>query len=155
MAEIRVADVMTTDVLAFPETTAVRDAAKAMAERGVDGAPVVDADGRVVGLLSTGDLIVQDAELHLPTVVAIFGTVLELPWERRRFDEEIHKALGGTVAEVMAKNPVTVSPDATVTEAATRMHDHNVSRLPVVDADGRLVGIIARGDILRTLVRRA
>ncbi len=44
---------------------------------------------------------------------------------------------------------------ATVTEAATRMHDHNVSRLPVVDADGRLVGIIARGDILRTLVRRA
>ncbi len=63
------------------------------------------------------------------------------------------KALGATVGEVMTAEPVTVDIVATVEDAATAMHDHEISRLPVVDGDGHLVGLIARGDIVRAIVQ--
>lgn len=148
----RVGDHMTTDVLSLRPEMAVREAAEALVARGVDGAPVVDAGGKVVGLLTSTDLIVQASELHLPTVVAIFGVAFELPRSARAFDKEVHKALGNLVGDVMSAEPRTCSPDDSVQAAATAMHDHDVSRLPVVDGDGRLVGIIARGDVLKAIV---
>jgi CBS domain-containing protein len=147
-----VRDVMTTDVLSFRPDQSVREAAAALAARHVDGAPVVDASGAVVGMLSTGDLIVQDSQLHLPTTIAIFGALIELPWERRRFDDEVHKALASTVEELMERDPVTIAPDVEVQEAASVMHTRDVSRLPVVQ-DGTLVGIIARADVLRAFAQ--
>ncbi|MGE0880828.1 MAG: CBS domain-containing protein [Acidimicrobiia bacterium] len=145
-----VRDVMTTDVLTFRADQSVADAVQHLVDRGVDGAPVIDGAGVVVGVLSSDDLIVQQSQLHLPTIVSIFGATLELPGSARKFDIEIHKALGNTVGEVMSKDPVTCSPDDSVSEAATIMHRNRVSRLPVVEA-GRLVGIIGRGDVLRVI----
>jgi CBS domain-containing protein len=113
---------------------------------------VVDGEGRVVGIISTGDLIVQETELHLPTVISLFGATLELPSSKRHFEEDLRRALGATVADVMTADPVTTGPDATVEEAATTMHAESVSRLPVV-TDGALVGIISRVDILRAMIR--
>jgi CBS domain-containing protein len=78
--------------------------------------------------------------------------VISLPSARREFEEELHKQVGMTVGEVMEDEPVTIDADAVVEDAATLMHDRDVSRLPVIDADRRLVGIIARGDILRYMV---
>ena len=146
-----VSTVMTTDVLAFGPDDNVGDAMRTMVERGIDGAPVVDADGTVVGVLSTGDLIVQESRLHFPTVISLLGATLELPSAQRHFDDDLRRALGSTVGEVMHRDPVTVGGDDTVEEAATLMHDHDVSRLPVV-GDGRLVGIVARVDILRAIL---
>lgn len=143
---------MTTDVLCVAADDAVPDAVRALVDRGVDGAPVVDGDGRLVGMLSATDVMVQDATLHLPTVIALFGATVELPGQAARYDRDLRRALASTVDELMARDPVTITADATVSEAATRMHDRDVSRLPVVDGDGRVVGIIARGDVLRSLV---
>ncbi len=150
--DTKVGDVMTTDVLSFAPSDNVQTAMRAMVERGVDGAPVLDVDDRVVGVLSTGDLIVQESRLHLPTVISLFGAYLELPSSARHFDHDIEKALGAEVAEVMHDKPVTVTPDRTLQDAATAMHEHEVSRLPVVDGDGRLVGIVGRSDILRVII---
>jgi CBS domain-containing protein len=149
---VPVRDVMTTDVVTFSPDDTVRDAMRVLVDRGVDAGPVIDADRRVVGMLSTGDLIVQDAQLHVPTVISLFGAYLELPSQHRHFEEDISKALGATVAEVMADEIVTCSPDDTIERAATLMHEEDLSRLPVVDGDGRLVGLIARGDIVRAIV---
>ena len=80
-----VRDVMTTDVLAFAPTDEVKTAMAALVERGVDAAPVVE-DGQVVGLLSTGDLIVAAGEVHVPNVLSLLGASIELPGERKRFD---------------------------------------------------------------------
>ena len=91
-------------------------------------------------------------ELHAPTAIAILGTVISLPKARREFEEELHKQIGLTVGEVMGEEPITIHADAAVEDAATLMHDEDVSRLPVVDDEGRLVGVIARGDILRYMV---
>lgn len=149
--EIPVSQVMTTEVVTFAPDEPAYDAMKTMVEAGVDGAPVVEDDGTVVGMLSTGDLIVQESRLHFPTVLSIFGATIELPGEKRQFEEDLRKSLGGTVAEVMQPDPITIGADDTVEEAATLLHEHDISRLPVV-GDAGLVGIIARVDILRAII---
>jgi CBS domain-containing protein len=150
---IPVREVMTTDVATFSPETTVESAARLLSERRLGGAPVVDADGRVLGLLEDDDLIVQDAKLHFPTVITVLGAYIELPSSQRHFEEDLRKAVGATVADVMdAKAPV-CSEDDTLEQVATVMHDRNLSRLPVVRG-GKLVGIISRGDIVRALVQR-
>src|SRR4029453_14418573 len=121
-----VAQYMTTDVLSFSPGDTVQDAMQAMVDRGVDGAPVVDTAGAVVGMLTTGDLIVQESQLHFPTVLSFLGATLERPSAKRHFDEDIRRALGATVGEVMTKEPRTIKEDDTLEAAATVMHDHNV-----------------------------
>jgi CBS domain-containing protein len=150
--DVPVADVMNTDVVAFAPDEPVLAAAERMIETDVDAGPVVDAAGKVVGMLSTTDLIVRESRMHIPTVISILGATIELPSQKRKFDEEVEKALGGTVGEVMGDAPRTIRPEDTVETAATLMHEHDVSRLAVVDERGTLVGIIARGDILRAIV---
>lgn len=147
-----VSEVMTTDVLTFAPEDNVADAMQILVDRGIDGAPVVDGDGTVVGMLSTADLIVQESRLHFPTVISLLGATLELPSSKRHFDDDLRRVLGSTVREVMQADPITVGVDDTVEEAATLLHDHDVSRLPVVGDDG-LVGIVARVDILRGIMR--
>lgn len=147
-----VSSIMTTEVLTFTPELAIKDAMEQLVAREVDGAPVVDADGKVVGMLSTGDLIVQDARLHGPTVISLLGAYIELPSWRKESDEDWEKATSLTVEHSMDDEPVVVRSDDTVETAATAMHDHDISRVPVVAADGTLVGIVARGDILRCLV---
>lgn len=146
-----VAEVMTTDVVSFGPDDNVQDAIARLIERNVDAAPVVDDDGRVIGMLSTGDIIVQETQLHFPTVITLFGAYLELPSQQRHFEADLQKALGSSVREVMTAHPVSIGPDETIERAATLMHEKEVSRLPVVESD-RLVGIISRGDIVRALV---
>lgn len=146
-----VRQMMATEVVTFAPTDNVQDAMQTMLATGIDGAPVVDAEGTVVGLITTGDLIVQESQLHFPTVISFLGASLELPSAKKAFDEDIRKALGASVGEVMSPDPVTIGPDDTLERAATLMHDEDVSRLPVVDG-GRLVGIIGRTDILRAII---
>jgi CBS domain-containing protein len=148
-----VREVMTTDVLSFKLEDKVQAAAEAMSKRSIGGAPVVDAEGKVAGMLNDDDLIVSDVRLHMPTVISVLGAYLELPSSAHRFDEEVRKAVGSTVGEVMTKNPETCTEDATVEEVATVLHEHNLSRLPVV-RDGKLVGIVARGDIRKEIVKK-
>ena len=140
-----VRDAMTTDVLTFGPDDTVEAAMRA---------PVLDG-GQVVGLLSTGDLIVAEGQVHVPTVFSLLGASIELPGERKRFEEDLRRALGGTVADVMTRDPHTVGPDATLEEAATLLHTHDISRLPVVDDAGTLQGILARGDIIRAMIAQA
>jgi len=143
---------MTADVIAFGPNDNVDESMRKMVDVGVDGAPVVDTDGKVVGVLTTGDLIVRESKVHFPTVISVLGATLEWPGEKKHFDEDLERALGADVREVMTAEPVTIRVDQTVEDAATLMHDHDVSRLPVVDADGKLAGIIGRTDVLRVLV---
>ena len=147
-----IADHMTTDVLVVRDDDTVPDAVQALVNRGVDAAPVVDANGKVVGMLSASDVMIQDAHVHLPTIITMFGASMKLPMDASRYDQDIQRALASTVHELMRRGPITTTPDATMSDAATLMHDHDISRLPVIDGSGKLVGIVARGDVLRYLV---
>lgn len=151
LREMPVSDVMTTDVLTFSPDQNVQDAMQQLVARNVDAGPVLDDDAAVVGMLSTGDLIVEEARVHFPTVVNFLGVNVTWPFEHLELDDTMAKALGASVGEVMTAAPVTIEADASVEDAATLMHDHDLSRLPVVE-DGRLVGLIARGDIVKAIV---
>ena len=153
LRDVPVRDVMTTDVLTFAPEDNVQDAMRQLLRHDIDGAPVVDAGGQVVGLLSTADLIVEEARVHLPTVITLLGAYLELPSSKKRFDEDMEKALGSTVGEVMDGAVETIGPDATVEQVATVLHEQQVDRVPVVGDDGHLLGIVARGDIVKAIVR--
>ena len=146
-----VKEVMTVDVLSFSPDEGVQDAYQRLMDRGVDGGPVVDGDGKVVGVLSTDDLLVQETRLHYPTVVSLFGAYLELPSAHRKFEQELRKAVGAKVSDVMTAPATTCAPEDTLERAATFLHEHELSRLPVTSA-GKLVGIVARGDILRAVM---
>ncbi|MCZ7527540.1 MAG: CBS domain-containing protein [Acidimicrobiia bacterium] len=146
-----VRDVMTREVVTLRPDHTIEEAADVLAEHRIGAAPVVEPDGRLVGLLTDEDLIVSEARLHVPTTIAILGGTLTLPGSMRHFEEDLKKAVGATVRDVMDSEYPTVSPDDTVETLATLMHDRNVSHVPVVDAQGRLVGIVARGDLVRLL----
>ncbi len=147
-----VRQVMTTDVLTFHRDDTVETAAKALSDRRLGGAPVVDDEGVLVGLLEDDDLIVQDSRLHFPTVISVLGGYLQLPSSVSRFESDLRKAVGATVADVMDADPPTCTPDDNLETVATVMHDRGVSRLPVLDGDARVVGIVSRGDIVRAIV---
>ena len=151
-ARDRVEQYMTAEVLVVHADDPISDAVAQLVERGVDAAPVLDGSGNLVGMLSASDVMVQDARVHLPTIVTMFSMSVELPGAAARHNHDIERALASTVGELMARDPVVIAADASVTDAATLMHDSEISRLPVVDAAGKLVGIIARGDVLRYLV---
>ncbi len=149
--QMLVRQVMTTDVVTFAPDETVEVATRRLLERDVDGAPVVDGTGEVIGMLSSDDLLVQETQLHYPTVFSLFGAYLELPSSHRRFEDELRRAVAAVVSDVMERDPITCSPDDTLERAATLMHERKVSRLPVIEG-GRLVGIVARGDLLRALI---
>jgi CBS domain-containing protein len=144
--------VMTTDVVTVTADLPLAEAADVLAERGIGAAPVVDGSGRVVGLLRDEDLLSTEARLHLPTTIAILGVNFTLPGQVARYDEELRKAIASTVSEVMETDFPQLPPDATLEDAATLMHEADVTHVVVVEGD-RAVGIVARGDLIRHLAR--
>jgi CBS domain-containing protein len=144
-----VRDVMTPEVVTLRPDQSFEEAADTLAERSIGAAPVVDADGKVVGLLRDEDLIVSEANLHAPTWFNFLGAEFPLPREQKRFEAELKRMTAATVAELMTTEFPTCTPDDTLGTVAARMHDSDITHMPVVAADGKLVGIIARGDLVR------
>lgn len=153
--ELPVTDVMSSPAITLSPDTTVEDAIGVLVERGIEGAPVVDADGRLVGLLDNDDLIVSEARLHAPTTIEILGAYIPLPGDLRRFNDEVRQALGRTVAEVMDDDPPSIGLTGTVEDVATLLHDRGVSRLPVLDETGAVTGVVTRGDLVRALRRQS
>src|SRR5262245_25746479 len=100
--ESPVRDWMSTDVVTFDPDENISEAMRRLVSEDVDGGPVVDGSGAVVGMLSTGDLIVEEAALHFPTMFNFLGVEVAWPsFKHRHLDDDISKALGATVADVM------------------------------------------------------
>ena len=148
-----VRDVMTSDVATLRPDQPIAEAADALAAGRFGAMPVVDADGRFVGLLRDEDLIASEARVHVPTYLMLLGTSVPVPGSMRRFEHELHKFAGSTVAEVMDEEPRTVTSDATLEDVATIIHEHGVNSIPVVDPSRKVVGVVARADIVRFIAR--
>jgi len=147
--ETPVRDVMTTKVITLRPDQSFEEAADILAGRSIGAAPVVDADGKVIGLLRDEDLILSEANLHAPTWFSFLGAEFPLPGEAKRFESELKRMTAADVAELMTTEFPTALPDDTLGTVAAKMHDADVTHMPVVDGDGKLVGIIARGDLVR------
>ncbi len=127
---MQVVDLMTTDVITVSRDTGIRDAARLMFRNRVSGLPVTSSDGTLCGIITEADFLRLEVERHEGT-------------------EEI----GETVGDVMSTGVVTTEPETELYDAAKAMTFQDINRLPVVDADDRLLGIISRADIVSIFTR--
>ncbi|MBW4617131.1 MAG: CBS domain-containing protein [Desmonostoc vinosum HA7617-LM4] len=145
-----VADVMSHDPIVVKPETPLKEAIQILAERHISGLPVVDDVGKLVGIISETDLMWQETGVTPPAYIMFLDSVIYLK-NPATYDRDLHKALGQTVGEAMSKNPITISPDKTLKQAAQIMHDRSVHRLPVLDSAGQVIGILTRGDVIRAM----
>ena len=143
--ELRVAEIAHQEWPTLGPDETVEGAIKLFAESGISGTPVVD-EGRLVGIVTEGDLIFRDADVKAPGFLDILGGLIPLgSWDEYR--KEALKSAGVTVDEVMTRELITISPDASLADASTIMADKSVKILPVAEED-ILRGVITRMDIL-------
>jgi CBS domain-containing protein len=143
--ELRVAEISHTEWPTLGPDETVEGAIKLFAESGISGAPVVD-NGRLIGIVTEGDLIFRDADIRAPGFLDILGGLIPLgSWDEYR--KEALKSAGVTVDEVMTRELITISPDASLAQASTIMADKRVKILPVAEGDA-LHSVITRMDIL-------
>lgn len=140
-------DLMTTSVVVVPPETPVAGVAELLASRGISAVPVTDADGRLLGLVTEGDLIRRLAEEKRGPL----GWFLGLFGDSRKMADRFAKAHGAKAADVMTSELVTVGEEAGVDEIARLMERHNIRRVPVL-TDGKLAGIVSRADLLRAVL---
>lgn len=148
----RVKDIMSKEVVYVDVADTVHEALNLMVENRVAALPVLDGKGHCVGMLSTSDLVeiareVNEDLLHLDEISSLSGGWLI---------EKLGQGLGeSTIEELMTAGVETISSEATVSHAAREILRHHVHRLPVVDHDGRLLGIVSTMDILAVLAEDA
>lgn len=150
---LRVRDIMTTAVISAAPDTPVHEIARLMDERAISGIPVVDAQGRVVGLVTDLDLIVRNTRFEPPAFFQVLdGRIpLETPGH---YKKRLRHMLGTEARDVMTEKVQTVGPDEEAEILSERMVRTRVNPVPVVE-DGRLVGIVSRADVLRLMARGA
>ena len=147
---LKVKDIMTTEIITVSPETEIVQATKLLLENRINGVPVLDETGRLVGILCQSDLIAQQQKLPIPSFFTLLDGLIPLISEKQ-LDKQVRKIAAVTVAEAMTPNPVTVQPDTNIEEVAALMVDRNFHTIPVVD-EGKLVGVVGKEDILRTLM---
>src|SRR2546421_11029418 len=148
-----VREVMSTPVSTLRPDDKVEQAADVLAAKDVGSLPVVDDDGKLLGILRDDDLIASESRVHVPTFINFLGLGMAFPGEMKHLERELKKIAGATARDVMQTDPPAVTLDATLEDVATIMHDRGVNSVPVVDTDNKVVGIVARADVVRFIAR--
>lgn len=157
-AEPSVEEVMVPHPVTLTPDMSCKDAARVLLDNDISGAPVVDSNGKLLGVLSESDLLWKGVGAPLehtiipPVYIGAFDLLINLR-DNVQVAHELDKILARTVKQAMTATPlVTVTPSTTMAGAAQLMLTHKVNRLPVVDSAGKVVGVITRHDVLRGMV---
>jgi len=141
---------MTKEPITVSPETEIVHATKLLLENRINGVPVIDETGKLVGILCQSDLIVQQKKLPVPSFFTFLDGLIPLT-SMKQFEKEVQKIAAITVSQAMTPNPVVARPDTGIEEVAALMVDSGFHTIPVVDK-GALVGIVGKEDILRTLI---
>lgn len=144
-----VADLMTRDVVTVTPETTVRDIILLWEKTGFGGFPVVDG-GKVVGIVTEGDLVRVESPIKQPFAITILDAIIPIGGGRK-LQEDLIKHVGVRARDVMTSPVQTVRPDTDAGQAARTLVDKGIKHLPVVGPDGALVGILSRKDLLKHL----
>jgi len=147
---LKAIDIMTPNPVTLSPDADIRSAASLLIEKKINGAPVVDAAGNLLGVLCQSDLVAQHKQVKLPSVFALLDGFIALT-SPEDFHREIQKIAAAKVSEAMTRAPRTVAPQTPIDEIATIMVNEKLYTLPVVDGK-KLVGVVGKEDILRTLL---
>ena len=147
---LNASDIMTTQVITVKEETPLKELAEILYENRINGVPVVDDEGLLLGIICESDLIRKDKKLHIPTVVALFDAVFYLE-SSKNIEKEIKQISATTVSDLFTREVVTVDEKTAIDEIATIMTRKKIYTIPVMDGE-RLVGIVGKGDVIRTFI---
>ncbi|MBM3266936.1 MAG: CBS domain-containing protein [Candidatus Sericytochromatia bacterium] len=146
-----VGELMTRDVTTVPPDATVHEMLRIWDQRHFGAFPVV-ADGRLVGIVTEGDLLYKESPIRPPVVLALLDALIPIGGGRK-LDEDVRKHAGYRAKDLMSAPVLTVGPDEDAARAARIMVDRKIKHLPVVDARGTLLGILSRRDLLHHLVQ--
>ena len=147
---LKVKDIMTTELITVSPETEIVQATKLLLENRINGVPVTDETGKVVGILCQSDLIAQQKKLPIPSFFTLLNGLIPLI-SKKELEKQVRKISAITVAQAMTPNPITVHSDTNIEEVAALMVDRNFHSIPVVD-EGELGGIVGKEDMLRALM---
>jgi len=150
---LKVKDIMTKEVKTVSPETEIIKAAKLLLSERINGVPVVNKTGELVGILCQSDLIAQQKSIPIPSLFTLLDGYIPLTL-LNRLDREVEKMVATKVENAMTPDPITVNSDNDIEKVAGLMVEKNYHTLPVVD-DGKLVGIVGKEDVLRTLLAEA
>ena len=142
---------MTREVITVTPDMEIVAAAKVLMDNHINGAPVVNEDRQVIGILCRDDLISQQKELPLPSFFVVLDGIIPLS-SSKHIEKEMEKIAATTVRHAMTADPTTVTEDTPIEVIASLMVDKKIHTIPVLDKDDVLVGVIGKEDILRTLI---
>ncbi len=133
-----------------PECT-LKDLIAIFKETGMDGLPVVEG-GKLVGVVTEGDLMAPAADIRLPHYIELFDSIIYLS-NIKKFEEQLQKAAAANVGQLMThrREVRTVGPDEPASAAATLMLRHRFAQIPVIDPDDNLLGLVTRHAIIGLL----
>lgn len=147
---MQVKEIMTSEVVTVSTTDSVEQCAKLLQEYDISGLPVLDEAGKVAGMITEGDLIRRASRVKAPGYLEILGGLIYLG-SPKKFVDELQRAMSLEAGQLMSKNLISIKPEDTIEQAATLMVEKKISRLPVLDENGKLVGIVSRRDIMGSL----
>ena len=150
IAMLKVKDIMTKELITISPDTEIVQATKLLLENRINGIPVTDETGKLVGILCQSDLIAQQKKLPIPSFFTFLDGLITLS-SMKQLEKQVQKIAAITVAQAMTPNPVTVQPETDIETVAALMVDNNFHTIPVMDK-GELVGIVGKEDVLKTLI---
>lgn len=143
-------DIMTSNVMTVREDDTVEKCANLLSTHHLSGLPVVDENNYVTGIITEGDLIRRASRIKGPAFLELLGGIIYLE-DPNKFLDDVKRSMSHTVKNVMSDDVTTVRPDVEVEAAATLLVRKKIKRLPVVDEQEKLIGIVSRKDIMNYL----
>lgn len=144
-------DIMTSTPITVTPETSIGEASRILLDNRFNGLPVVDDAGKLLGIICQSDLVMQHKEFHVPSFFFLLDGFIPLQ-SPRKMEEQLERMSAATVGQAMTTAPRTIAPDTPLEEIVDLMVDDKYHTLPVLE-NGRLVGIVGKEDVLRTLVR--
>jgi len=146
-------DIITKNVVTVTPDTSIEELSTLLVSNEISGAPVVNAEGAIVGMVTENDLISRNKRLHIPTVVSFLDAVIYLE-SSKKFSDDVKRLTATKVGDICAKKVVTITEDTTLTDIATLMSEKKVHLLPVVTS-GKVVGIVGKRDVVKAVSQQA
>jgi CBS domain-containing protein len=148
---LKAKDIMTTDVITIGPETTIEEFARMLTEHKISGAPVVNDNGDLIGIVTENDLISQNKRLHIPTIIRLFDAYIMLK-SPAKIEKEIKRMAASTVGDICTRSVITVTENTPVDEIATIMSEKKVHLIPVVEGR-KIKGIIGKIDLIKGMVK--
>ena len=145
-------DIMTTDVITIKKSASIEALANLFIEHKVNGITVENDNGNLIGMVTEGDLIEQNKNIHIPTVIALFDAVIPLEGQKT-FEYEVKRLTASKVEDIYNAKVISVTPDKDAQYIGTLMAENDIHTIPFIDK-GKLLGIIGKVDVIKGMTQK-